>query len=187
MEKWRFSGVGGYTKSKTTALYYFKQGLENGNEDAANKYQITQSIPYVDNKAVRGNYTLSLKNREELQIRKVSDHNSLCITVNYKVPQGLEENTLKIYPSQQFSSAIKYASWSPSALLKGEGKETVIIYNNKFRKGSRQIGNFFIMGEDHNGESTIVFKIPTAVCFLSKKMALVYYGVDIISFSHEWY
>jgi TPR repeat protein len=162
-------GVGGFKESRATALGYFKKGYENGDEDAANKYQIIQSMPYLDNEVVRGNYSLSLKNREELQVRKISDDNSLSITVSYKVPQELEKNTLKIYPSQQYNSAIKYGTWSPSAILKGEGQEKVIIYNNTFRKGSRQIGKLFIVGENQNGEANIVYQIPIAACFLPKK------------------
>ena len=115
------------------------------------------------------NYTLSLKNEEQIKIRNISNENSLTITVTYSVPQGMEKNTFKLFPSQQYNSAIKYSTWSPSAILTGEGEEDIIIYNNKFRKGSRQIGVFYVVGENQNEFQSLVYEIPIAICFLPQK------------------
>ena len=81
----------------------------------------------------------------------------------------MEKNTFKLFPSQQYNSAIKYSTWSPSAILTGEGEEDIIIYNNKFRKGSRQIGVFYIVGENQNEFQSLAYKIPIAICFLPQK------------------
>ena len=66
-------------------------------------------------------------NEEQIKIRNISNENSLTITVTYSVPQGMEKNTFKLFPSQQYNSAIKYSTWSPSAILTGEGEEDIII------------------------------------------------------------
>ena len=162
-------GVGGLTKSKTTAIEYFKKGYENGDNEASLKSEIIQLLPYTNNEIKSENYTLSLKNEEQIKIRNISNENSLTITVTYSVPQGMEKNTFKLFPSQQYNSAIKYSTWSPSAILTGEGEEDIIIYNNKFRKGSRQIGVFYIVGENQNEFQNLVYNIPIAVCFLPQK------------------
>ena len=162
-------GVGGLTKSKTTAIEYFKKGYENGDNEASLKSEIIQLLPYTNNEIKSKNYTLSLKNEEQIKIRNISNENSLTITVTYSVPQGMEKNTFKLFPSQQYNSAIKYSTWSPSAILTGEGEEDIIIYNNKFRKGSRQIGVFYIVGENQNEFQNLVYNIPIAVCFLPQK------------------
>ena len=162
-------GVGGLTKSKTTAIEYFKKGYENGDNEASLKSEIIQLLPYTNNEIKSENYTLSLKNEEQIKIRNISNENSLTITVTYSVPQGMEKNTFKLFPSQQYNSAIKYSTWSPSAILTGEGEEDIIIYNNKFRKGSRQIGVFYIVGENQNEFQSLAYKIPIAICFLPQK------------------
>jgi TPR repeat protein len=162
-------GVGGLTKSKTTAIEYFKKGYENGDNEASLKSEIIQLLPYTNNEIKSENYTLSLKNEEQIKIRNISNENSLTITVTYSVPQGMEINTFKLFPSQQYNSAIKYSTWSPSAILTGEGEEDIIIYNNKFRKGSRQIGVFYIVGENQDEFQNIVYQIPIATCFLPQK------------------
>jgi len=162
-------GVGGLTKSKTTAIEYFKKGYENGDNEASLKSEIIQLLPYTNNEIKSKNYTLSLKNEEQIKIRNISNENSLTITVTYSVPQGMEKNTFKLFPSQQYNSAIKYSTWSPSAILTGEGEEDIIIYNNKFRKGSRQIGVFYIVGENQNEFQSLVYEIPIAICFLPQK------------------
>ena len=162
-------GVGGLTKSKTTAIEYFKKGYENGDNEASLKSEIIQLLPYTNNEIKSENYTLSLKNEEQIKIRNISNENSLTITVTYSVPQGMEKNTFKLFPSQQYNSAIKYSTWSPSAILTGEGEEDIIIYNNKFRKGSRQIGVFYIVGENQNEFQSLVYEIPIAICFLPQK------------------
>ena len=77
--------------------------------------------------------------------------------------------SFKLFPSQQYNSAIKYSTWSPSAILTGEGEEDVIIYNNNFKKGSRQIGVFYIVGENQNEFQSLVYEIPIAICFLPQK------------------
>ena len=162
-------GVGGLTKSKTTAIEYFKKGYENGDNEASLKSEIIQLLPYTNNEIKSENYTLSLKNEEQIKIRNISNENSITITVTYSVPQGMEKNTFKLFPSQQYNSAIKYSTWSPSAILTGEGEEDIIIYNNKFRKGSRQIGVFYIVGENQNEFQSLAYKIPIAICFLPQK------------------
>ena len=162
-------GVGGLTKSKTTAIEYFKKGYENGDNEASLKSEIIQLLPFTNNKIKSENYTLSLKNEEQIKIRNISNENSLTITVTYSVPQGMEKNTFKLFPSQQYNSAIKYSTWSPSAILTGEGEEDIIIYNNKFRKGSRQIGVFYVVGENQNEFQSLVYEIPIAICFLPQK------------------
>ena len=162
-------GVGGLTKSKTTAIEYFKKGYENGDNEASLKSEIIQLLPYTNNEIKSENYTLSLKNEEQIKIRNISNENSLTITVTYSVPQGMEKNTFKLFPSQQYNSAIKYSTWSPSAILTGEGEEDVIIYNNNFKKGSRQIGVFYIVGENQNEFQSLAYKIPIAICFLPQK------------------
>ena len=162
-------GVGGLTKSKTTAIEYFKKGYENGDNEASLKSEIIQLLPYTNNEIKSENYTLSLKNEEQIKIRNISNENSITITVTYSVPQGMEKNTFKLFPSQQYNSAIKYSTWSPSAILTGEGEEDVIIYNNNFKKGSRQIGVFYIVGENQNEFQSLAYKIPIAICFLPQK------------------
>ena len=162
-------GVGGLTKSKTTAIEYFNKGYENGDNEASLKSEIIQLLPYTNNEIKSENYTLSLKNEEQIKIRNISNENSLTITVTYSVPQGMEKNTFKLFPSQEYNSAIKYSTWSPSAILTGEGEEDIIIYNNKFRKGSRQIGVFYIVGENQDEFQNIVYQIPIATCFLPQK------------------
>ena len=42
-------GVGGLTKSKTTAIEYFKKGYENGDNEASLKSEIIQLLPYTNN------------------------------------------------------------------------------------------------------------------------------------------
>lgn len=162
-------GVGGFTQSKTTAIEYFKNGYDNGDKDAYLKSEIIQLLPYTNNEIINENYTLSLKNEEQIKIRNISNENSITMTVTYNVPQGLEKNTFKLFPSQNYNSAIKYGTWSPSAILTGEGEEDIIIYNNKFRKGSRQIGVFYIVGENQNEFQSLVYEIPVAICFLPQK------------------
>jgi TPR repeat protein len=142
-------GVGGFTQSKTTAIEYFKNGYDNGDKDAYLKSEIIQLLPYTNNEII--------------------NENSITMTVTYNVPQGLEKNTFKLFPSQNYNSAIKYGTWSPSAILTGEGEEDIIIYNNKFRKGSRQIGVFYIVGENQNEFQSLVYEIPVAICFLPQK------------------
>lgn len=158
-------GVGGYSKNKTMAMDYFNKGYQNGDSEAKLKFEIVQLLPFTDNEIKNKNYTLSLKNKEQVQVQNVSNKNSLTITVSYNITDGLEKNTLKLYPSQQYNLAIKYSTWSPSATLTGEGEENVIIYNDKFKKGSRQIGVFYIIGEDQNEDASIVYTVPIAVAF----------------------
>lgn len=163
-------GVGGFEKSRSTAISYFQKAVENGDRDAGAKLEILKYIPHVDNEIKTDNYTLSIKNKEELEVRTISGGNSLSLTVSFDVPQGLEENTLRIFPHKTEKYGIKYGTWSPSSLLKGEGEETVTIYNSTFKRGTRQIGFFQIVGNNHNEESVRLFAIPLAVCFLPQKI-----------------
>ena len=65
-------GVGGLTKSKTTAIEYFKKGYESGDNEASLKSEIIQLLPYTNNEIKSENYTLSLKNEEQIKIKTLS-------------------------------------------------------------------------------------------------------------------
>lgn len=160
-------GIGGFTKNKETALNYIKKGLDNGDDDARVKFEIVGYIPYTENKVEATNYTISVNNLDELNPRIIPYNKGLSVKVDYNIPQGLEENTLRIYPSQNRSFSLKYSTWSPSATLKDIGQETVTVY---IKGGTRQIAVLDLIAEDQDGDVDYDLQIPIAVCFLTKDM-----------------
>ncbi|MFD1292585.1 tetratricopeptide repeat protein [Lutibacter holmesii] len=166
-----YFGVGGFTKNTSLATDYFEKGKINGDNEAFVRLETVNYIPEFETEleAEYENFTLSITNFDDFNSRKLYNSNSLTIEVDYNVPQGFGKNTLRIFPTKDKAYAIPYSTWSPSNLLEGTGQEKVIIYNNNFKKGSRQFGVFYILSRNHNGNVYTVYHIPIAVCFMPQK------------------
>jgi TPR repeat protein len=161
-------GVGGLTKSMSTAKDYFTKAMDLGDF----KSELHLEILRLFDKPIKPfkNDIFTVRPKSTLQLApRVIRNEKISHTIKFDITEDIDENFVRFFITnpKEYKASIKIGTYNPSPGYTKTDEHEVIAYPNT-TVAYRDIGIFFIQATVNDIDTYLVMAIPEAICYYPK-------------------